>query len=64
MISRLTMFLILPSLILGDPCRYQSEKGIIDLTSVGRMDGIAAYVDRIPPTEHQYSMSILILIIR
>ncbi len=55
-------FIILPSLILGDPCRYQSDKGIIDLTSVGRMDGIAAYIDRIPPTDHPYSMSILILI--
>lgn len=67
MISRLTIFIIaftiLPSLIIGDPCRYESEKGIIDLTSVGRIDGTAAYVEKIPLTEHKYSISILIFVL-
>lgn len=67
MISCLTIFIITftiqSSLIICDnPCRYESEKGIINLSSVGRTNEIATYIDIIPPTEHKYSMLILILI--
>ena len=48
---------ILSSIILADdPCRFQSDRGVIDLTSLGRTDGIATYKDRVPPTGSNYSM--------
>jgi len=49
---------VLSSLIIADdPCRYEYPgKGIIDLTTLGRGDGIAAFPDKIPPTGSNYSM--------
>lgn len=51
------IFLFVIQLILAeDPCRYQTSKGLIDLTSVGRNDGTAAYQDQLPATGSSYSM--------
>ncbi|CAF2813703.1 unnamed protein product [Rotaria sp. Silwood2] len=54
-----TGFAVLSSLIIADdPCRYQdTKKGVLDLTSVGRTDGKAAYADKIPPTVFNYKYS-------
>jgi len=60
--TRLTIFTIifavLSSFILAqNPCRFEYPgKGIIDLTTLGRGDGIAAFPDKIPPTGSNYSM--------
>ncbi|CAF5118960.1 unnamed protein product, partial [Rotaria sp. Silwood1] len=52
-----TCFAFLSSLIIAnDPCRFESTKGVIDLTSLGRTDGKAAYPDKLPPTGSGYSM--------
>ncbi len=62
MMSSLTIFTVilafLSSLIIADdPCRYEYPgKGIIDLTTLGRTDGIAAYPDKLPPSGSNYSM--------
>ncbi|CAF1007924.1 unnamed protein product [Adineta ricciae] len=40
-----------------DPCRFDHAKGTIDLTSVGRTDGKAAYPDKTPPTSADYKYS-------
>jgi hypothetical protein len=38
-------------------CRFEYPgKGIIDLTTLGRGDGIAAFPDKIPPSGSNYSM--------
>ena len=42
-----------------DPCRYQTEKGIIDLTSLASSDGKAAYPDKKPPTAGNWSKLML-----
>ncbi len=49
---------VLSSLIIADdPCRYEYPgKGIIDLTTLGRGDGIAAFPDKISPSGSNYSM--------
>ncbi len=47
--------------IADDPCRFVHPKGIIDLTSLGRIDGKAAYPDEVPPTGSNYRTSILFL---
>lgn len=45
-----------------DPCRFvHSTKGVIDLTSLGRHDGQAAYQNAMPPEGGYYSMLILFL---
>ncbi|CAF2573694.1 unnamed protein product [Rotaria sp. Silwood2] len=52
-------FAVLSSLVIADdPCRFQDPKnGVIDLTSLGRTDGKAAYADKIPPTGSNYKYS-------
>ncbi|CAF3734598.1 unnamed protein product [Adineta steineri] len=45
------------AVIIVDPCKYQTEKGIIDLTSVGRTDGKPAYADKTPPASADYKYS-------
>ncbi|CAF1226457.1 unnamed protein product [Adineta steineri] len=45
------------AVIIVDPCKYQTEKGIIDLTSVGRTDGKPAYADKTPPASTDYKYS-------
>ncbi len=43
-----------------DSCRFQHpSKGVIDLTTLGRTDGTAAYADRVASTSPGYSMLIL-----
>lgn len=37
-----------------DPCLYVSKYGIIDLTTVGRTDGRAAFLNVIPPSGSNY----------
>jgi hypothetical protein len=56
-------FALSSSLIIADdPCRFISRsKGTINLTSLGRSDGKAAYADTIPATGLGYSTLILIL---
>ena len=39
-----------------DPCRYETSKGVIDLTSVGNSDGTAAFPDATPSIGSNYSM--------
>ena len=42
---------ILSSVITADgPCRFQIDRGVIDLTSLGRQGGQPAFPDKIPPT--------------
>ena len=57
----LIVFGILSSSITADnPCRFQdASKGVIDLTSLGRTDGKAAYLNVIPTTGSNYSAFIL-----
>jgi hypothetical protein len=57
----LIVFGILSSPITADnPCRFQdASKGVIDLTSLGRTDGKAAYPDVIPTRGSNYSAFIL-----
>jgi hypothetical protein len=31
-----------------DPCRFETSKGVIDLSSLARDDGQPAYQDRVP----------------
>ncbi|UJR08149.1 hypothetical protein I4U23_012425 [Adineta vaga] len=54
----ITNLVILSSFIhADDPCRFDHTKGTIDLTTVGRTDGKAAYPDQIPPTSRDYKYS-------
>ncbi len=46
-----------------DSCRFSHTKGVIDLTSLGRRDGIAKYLDQIPPTGSNYSMLMLFFVL-
>ena len=39
-----------------DPCRFEGPKGIIDLTSLGRIDGKPAFFDLIPTTGSNYGI--------
>ncbi|CAF3675806.1 unnamed protein product [Rotaria sp. Silwood1] len=61
MMSWLTIFTCFASLssliIADDPCRFEATKGVIDLTSLGRTDGKAAYPDKLPPTGSGYKYS-------
>ncbi len=57
-------FAVLSSLIIADdPCVFNDVKGTIDLTSLGRTDGKAAYADRQPPTPTGYSKLIILTFI-
>lgn len=38
-----------------NPCRFDNSKGVIDLSTVGRSDGKAAFPDKTPPTSPDYS---------
>ncbi|UJR12774.1 hypothetical protein I4U23_016948 [Adineta vaga] len=43
---------------MSDPCRFEYPgKGILDITTLGRTDGTAAYADRIPPRQPDYKYS-------
>jgi hypothetical protein len=43
------------------PCRFEDpEKGVIDLTTLGRTDGNPAYTDRTPQQSSNYSMLFLL----
>jgi hypothetical protein len=65
MLSWSTILLIIfaglsSSITADDPCWFQdASKGVIDLTSLGRPDGKAAYPDIVPPTGSNYSALIL-----
>lgn len=52
------VFILSLSVALGaDPCRFEDpESGVIDLTTLGRIDGTAAYKDREPTLESIYCM--------
>jgi len=57
------VFGVLSSLVIADdPCRFvHPSKGIIDLTSLARNDGKAAYPDVIPTVGSNYSTLSLFL---
>ena len=51
--------LLLSTLCVSDPCRFEHPgKGVIDITTLGRTDGKAAYADKVPSAETNYSMLI------
>ncbi|CAF3417866.1 unnamed protein product [Rotaria socialis] len=53
-----TSFAILSLLIIADdPCRYQTEKGVIDISSLARTDDKAKYPDKAPATGSGYKYS-------
>jgi len=68
MIIRTTIFiavltLLFSTICMSDPCRFEYPgKGVIDITTLGRTDGTAAYADRIPSGQPSYSMLILFLV--
>ena len=52
--------LLFSTLCTSDPCRYEhAGKGVIDITTLGRTDGKAAYADKVPSSETNYSKWIL-----
>jgi hypothetical protein len=56
------LILLFSTICMSDPCRFEHPgKGVIDITSLGRTDGTAAYADRIPSGQSTYSMLILFL---
>ncbi len=67
MIVRTTIFvailtLLFSTICMTDPCRFEHpEKGVIDITTLGRSDGTAAYEDRVPSKPSGYSMLIFCL---
>lgn len=58
MIQVTIVFILLFTTVLTDnPCRFEDpEKGIIDLTTVGRTDGEAAYEYRFPAGGSDYGI--------
>ncbi len=66
MISWSTTFVIVfgvlsSSIIADDPCRFVApSKGVIDLTSLARNDGKAAYPDVVPSTGSNYSALVFV----
>ena len=61
MISSSTIVIVAFALLFGtssadDACRYETSKGVIDLTSVGKTDGTAAFPDATPSIGSNYSM--------
>lgn len=65
MMIRTTIFTVIFTLLFSaifaaDPCRFvHPEKGIIDLTTVGRTDGKPTYENWLPSTGSDYSKLIL-----
>ena len=63
----ITIFVIVLTVLysticVADPCRFEHpEKGVIDITTLGRTDGNAAYADRIPSTTPYFSILTLFL---
>ncbi len=56
----LVFIISLSTILADDPCRFVSpEKGVIDLTSVGRTDGQAAYPYRFPLAGSAFGIYIL-----
>jgi hypothetical protein len=52
--------LLFSTICMSDPCRFEYPgKGVIDITTLGRTDGTAAYEDRVPSKPSGYSMLIL-----
>ena len=49
--------LLIQLILAEDPCRYQTSKGVIDLTSVGHNDGTAVYQDQSSIFTSNYSTS-------
>ncbi|CAF3522807.1 unnamed protein product [Rotaria socialis] len=53
-----TSFAILSLLIIADDsCRYQTDKGVIDISSLARTDDKAKYPDKVPATGSGYKYS-------
>ncbi|CAF5012960.1 unnamed protein product [Rotaria socialis] len=53
-----TSFAILSLLIIADDsCRYQTDKGVIDISSLARTDDKAKYLDKVPATASGYKYS-------
>jgi hypothetical protein len=66
MMSWLTIFTIIAAvlstlIIADDPCRFENAKGVIDLSSLARTDGKAAYPDVTPSIGSNYCTSIFFL---
>jgi hypothetical protein len=54
----IAFILSLSAIFAADPCRFEyPEKGVIDLTSLGRTDGKPTYADRLPTTASAYKYS-------
>ncbi len=62
-IFTISLAVLLSSISADDPCIFNDVKGTIDLTSLGRTDGKAAYADRVPPTATNYSKLIILIFI-
>ena len=45
-----------------DSCRLEHSKGVIDLTSLGRSDGSAAFPDIFPPDGSNFSLLLCFLL--
>ena len=58
-VCTLSISVLLTIINADTPCRFISEKGLIDLTSLANTDGTAAYPDKLPPTGSNYSTLIL-----
>jgi hypothetical protein len=58
------IFTILSSLVVADdPCRFEVKgKGVIDITSLGRKDGKAAFPDETPSITANYGVCLSILL--
>ena len=68
MTIRITIFtaifaVLCSSILADDPCRYVTDKGVIDLTSVGRTDGQPAYMNQPPPTSSGYRKLIVFCLV-
>ena len=58
-IATITFAYLSTSIIADDACRYvDPARGVIDLTSLGRTDGQAAYPDISPPFGSNYSTTV------
>jgi hypothetical protein len=68
MMSSLTIFTVIFAIscsviIADDPCRFEVPgKGVIDLSTLGLIDGRAAYPDKLP-SGSTYSMLILFFVL-
>lgn len=56
--------IIFPLIIANDPCRFQTNNGVIDISTLARTDGKAAFPNKIPAEASNYSMYLLSLSIR